>query len=85
MPEMVTVWPEAMWKTRLWLLPLTARFSAPGPETVMLLSTSSSPLVSPIVPVTANSIVSPSFASVSAWRSEPGPLSFVFVTVMMFA
>jgi hypothetical protein len=30
-------------------------------------------------------IVSPSFASASAWRSEPGPLSFPLVTVMVVA
>ena len=52
---------------------------------VMLLFTRSSPLVRPIVSVTAKVIVSPSFASASAWRSEPGPLSFVFVTVMTSA
>ena len=34
------------------------------------------------MPVTAKSIVSPSFESASAWRNEPGPLSFVLVTVM---
>jgi hypothetical protein len=50
---------------------------------LMFLFTSSSPLVSPMVPVTANVIVSPSFASASACRNEPGPLSFVFVTGMM--
>ena len=66
-------------------LRLTVSTFGPGPEMVMLLLMKSSSLVNPIVPVTANSIVSPSFASVSAWRSEPGPLSFVFVTVMMFA
>ena len=59
-PEMVTVRPEAMWNTRLWLLPFTARFSVPGPEIVTFLATSSSPLVNPIVPVTAKPITSPS-------------------------
>ena len=53
-----------------------------GPEIVMLLSTSSSPAVNPIVPVTAKLIMSPLFASASAWRNEPGPLSSVLVTVM---
>src|SRR5437660_11211935 len=48
-----------------------------------LLFTSSSPLVRVIVPVTANVIVSPSFAMVSALRSEPGPLSLVLVTTMV--
>src|SRR5205085_1896731 len=84
-PEIVTVRPEPIWKTRLVALPFTARFAAPGPEMVMLVLTSSSPLVSPIVPVTAKLMVSPSLASASAWRNEPGPLSFVFVTVMVAA
>src|SRR5712671_7216468 len=57
----------------------------PGPLMVMLLSITSSPLVKLIVPVTAKPMVAPSFASMSAWRREPGPLSFVLVTVMMFA
>ena len=57
----------------------------PGPETVTLLSTNNSPLVSPIIPVTAKVIVSPSFASASAWRSDPGPPSLVLVTVMVVA
>jgi hypothetical protein len=30
-------------------------------------------------------MVSPSFAFAIAWRSEPRPLSLVFVTVMVFA
>ncbi|PYL74257.1 MAG: hypothetical protein DMF26_11630 [Verrucomicrobia bacterium] len=38
-----------------------------------------------MVPVTAKVIVSPSFAMASAWRSEPAPLSFVLVTVMVAA
>ena len=52
---------------------------------VMLLSTSNSPLVKPIVPVMAKLIISPSLASASAWRNEPGPLSFVLVTVIVVA
>src|SRR6478736_3486280 len=81
-PDMVTVLPEATWNTRLLAFPFTARLLAPGPEMVMLLFTSSSPLVRPIVSVTAKVIVSPLLASASAWRNEPAPLSFVFVTVM---
>ena len=53
---------------------------------VTLLSTTSSPLVSAIVPVgDAKLIVSPSEAVASAWRSEPAPLSFVLVTVHVVA
>src|SRR6516162_10464360 len=51
---------------------------------VMLFPTSSWPLVSVIVCPFSDElklIVSPSTASASAWRSEPGPLSFVFMTV----
>src|SRR5580765_5833108 len=51
----------------------------------MFVSIASSPLVRLIVcPLSAGSksIVSPLLASASAWRSEPSPPSFVFVTVM---
>src|SRR5262245_2811401 len=82
-PEMVTVSPEVMWNSRLLALPFTVRFSAPGPEIVTFLATNNSPLVNPIVPVTAKPIMSPSFASASGWRSEPGPLSFVLVTIIV--
>src|SRR5438128_8559599 len=61
----------------------TARRSAPGPLMVMFLLITSSPLVRLMVPVTANAIVSPSFAIASAWRNEPGPLSLVLVTVIV--
>src|ERR1051326_3286711 len=57
----------------------------PGPLIVMFLSITSSPLVKLMVPFTPKLIVSPSFASASAWRNEPGPLSFRLVTVMMLA
>src|SRR5437762_1905667 len=63
----------------------TARRFAPGPLMVMFLLITSSPLVRPMMPVTAKVIVSPSFASASACRNEPGPPSLVLVTVMMFA
>ena len=66
-------------------LRLTVSTFGPGPEMVMLLLMKSSSLVNPIVPVTAKIIVSPSFASASAWRNEPGPLSLVLVTVMVSA
>ncbi|PYL71148.1 MAG: hypothetical protein DMF26_20010 [Verrucomicrobia bacterium] len=55
------------------------------PLMVTLLSITSSPLVKLMVPLTAKLMVSPSLASASAWRNEPGPLSFRLVTVMMFA
>src|SRR6266536_3865240 len=63
----------------------TVSVFGPGPLIVMLLSITSSPLVKPMVPVTAKVILSPSFALTSACRNEPGPLSFVLVTVMMVA
>jgi hypothetical protein len=82
---MVTVTPEFITKTPVLALPSTARLSAPGPEIVILLSTMSSPVVNVIAPVTLNVISSPSFASASASRNEPVPLSFVFVTTMFVA
>src|SRR5438067_5723456 len=67
-------------------LPSTASRSAPGPFIVTLLLTSNFPLVSVITPlIPVASIVSPSFASASAWRSEPGPLSLVLVTITVAA
>src|SRR5206468_10618992 len=53
-----------------------------------LLFTTSWPLVSVMVcPLSDESklIVSPSFASASAWRNEPAPLSFVLITVNVAA
>ena len=49
----------------------------------IILSTSNSPLVRPIVPVIENMIVYPSPASAKAWRNEPGPLSLVLVTMIV--
>src|SRR6059036_1857149 len=63
----------------------TARRFAPGPLMVIFLLITSSPLVRPMMPVTAKVIVSQSFASASACRNELGPLSFVLVTVMVSA
>ena len=81
-PSIVTVWPSITWKMRkdAFAARDTARRSAPGPLMVMFLLITSSPLVRPIAPVTANVIVSPSLAPASASRSEPGPLSLVLVT-----
>src|SRR5438874_11063761 len=76
------------WKTRkgaAFAARDTDRRFAPGPLMVMFLLIISSPLVRPMMPVTAKVIVSPSFASASACRNEPGPPSLVLVTVMMFA
>ena len=87
-PSMVTVLPGLTSNTRLCKLPSTARLFAPGPLMVTSLSTFSSPLVSVILcPLSDESklIVSPSFASTSAWRSEPGPLSLVLMTVIVAA
>src|SRR5262249_35263512 len=68
-------------KTNNAWFPSIESCSAPGPEIVMFLLIGSAPLVSVIVPVTAKLIVSPSWAIVRARRNEPGPLSFVLVTV----
>src|SRR6266404_6116190 len=50
--DIVTIWPELMWNTRLAALPSTASRSGPGPMMPTLLVTRSSPLVSKMVPVT---------------------------------
>ena len=86
-PEIVTVAPETtIRKTRLAMAPSTARRSAPGPLIGTLLSTANSPVVSVITPeMPVASIISPLFASESAWRREPGPLSLVLLTIMVLA
>lgn len=56
-----------------------------GPVMVRDLSRTNSPLVRRMVPVTLKVIASPDAASVIAWRSEPGPLSFRLVTVNVAA
>src|SRR4029077_2040381 len=66
----------------------TVSKSPPGPAMVILLLITSSPLVRLMIcPLSEESklIVSPSLASASAWRNEPGPLAFVLVTVMTSA
>ena len=87
-PEMVTSIAGVtlpMLKTRATLLPLTVSTPAPGPVMVRFLSMAISPVVSAIMPATANSIVSPAVAAAMEPRSEPKPESFVFVTVMTAA
>src|SRR5262249_35950614 len=82
-PVIVTLVPERVWKTRWALLPLTVTLPAPGPWMVRLWATSSSPLVSAIVPVRplAKLIVSP-LAEAAIWaRSEPAPLLCRLATV----
>src|SRR5882724_6485706 len=66
----------------------TARRFGPKPLMVMLLLMTSSALVTEMVcPLSegSKSIVSPSCESTSACRNDPGPLSFVLVTVMVVA
>ena len=68
------------------MLPSTASTPAPAPLIVTLLSTSNCPVVSVMTPeIPIASIVSPSFASASAWRNEPGPLSLVLLTMTVVA
>ena len=85
--EMVTAFDGAIWNTRPTWLPSTARLPSPGPKMVRLFVKESSPLVSVIVAgvVTEKVIVSPLAARAMAARSEPGPLSAVFETVMVAA
>src|SRR5438270_5834729 len=70
--------------TREALLPLTVNWPAPGPAMVRFCLMSSSPLVSVMVWPTklgAKTMVSPLWAAAMSARSEPAPLSSLFVTV----
>src|SRR5260370_42403744 len=79
-PAMVTTEPE-MLNARLAALPLTARLAGPGPRVVTLLGTSSPPLISKVVPATADaSIESPLLALARAARNVAGPRSAGLVT-----
>lgn len=82
---MLTVTPGSITNTWAVLWPLAANWAAPGPWMVRSLSMTNFPVVSVIVPVTLNKIVSPGRAVAIALRSEPGPLSFVLVTVWVAA
>ena len=90
-PLIATVWLGWMWKMRKFELCEfldTASKLGPGPLMVILSATTSSPLVRVMVcpfREESNSMVSPPGASASAWRSEPGPLSAVVVTVIVVA
>jgi hypothetical protein len=69
----VTVTPPLMSKTRLWWLPLTASWSAPGPSMSRFLVMASS-LVSVMVwprRLSSKTIWSPSWAAAMAARREP--------------
>src|SRR5207248_1069991 len=71
--------------TRVEFSPLTVSTPAPGPLMFMTPPRKSGPLVNLIVPVTPGAKLTMPKPPVSmiAWRSEPGPLSFVFVTVVV--
>ena len=90
-PEIVTAGNAmpVMRKTRETLLPLTVNIVAPGPLIMIFLrSISSSPLLRVIVAGKLgrlNVTLSPETALAMAARKLPGPLSFVFVTVMVAA
>src|SRR5438309_11260091 len=87
-PEIPALAPSLTWKTRLAWLASTARLVGPGPLMLTILFTISSPLVSVIdCPLSEESklIVSSLCASASALRKEPGPLSFLLLTVMVAA
>src|SRR5260370_24477313 len=75
---------EATSNTREALLPLTVSWPAPGPAMVRFFLMSSSPLVSVMVwksRLGAKTMVSPLWAAAMSARSEPAPLSRLFVTV----
>src|SRR5438874_10653096 len=63
------------------------RFGQPGPTTLMLFETRSSPLVNVILDPAGSEklMTSPSAAVATALRSVPGPLSALLVTVMVAA
>ncbi|PYJ29735.1 MAG: hypothetical protein DME80_02550 [Verrucomicrobia bacterium] len=88
---MTTVSAGMRWKMRkagaFCALDTASKF-APRPLIVMFLVITSSAVVSVTVcPLSAASklIMSPLFASTSACRNEPGPLSLVLMTVMVAA
>src|SRR5215471_11492714 len=66
------------------LFPSRARLVVPGPLMVRLVLISRL-LASVMVPPTLKLITSPGCAFVTASRSDPGPLSFVLVTLMLAA
>src|SRR6478672_8246302 len=87
-PEISALAPSLTWKTRLAWLASTAKLFGPGPLMLTILFTTSSPLASVIVcPLSEESklIASSLWASASACRNEPGPLSRLLVTVMVAA
>lgn len=81
-PEIVAVTPDPTTNIRFALLPLIVRLDAPGPVIVRFVLMPRV-LSSVIVPVTPKIIVSPEEALTIALRSDPGPLSFVLVTVIV--
>src|SRR5207237_441994 len=86
-PEIATVKPLPISNTLDELFPLIVRLEAPGPLIVRFLLIKSSPLVSVMVAgrVRLKLMVSPGAAAAIASRSDPGPLSAWFVTVIAAA
>ena len=87
-PEIPTLAPRVTWKTRLAWLASIAKLLGRGPLMLKILFTTSSPLASVIVcPSSEGSklITSSLWASASACRNEPGPLSRLLVTVIVAA
>src|SRR4051794_41199955 len=84
-PLNAAVVPVPTKKMRVLLFPLIVRLAIPGPliSTLLLMRMR---LARVIVPLTAKPMfdcVAQPDASATAWRSDPGPESLVFVTVML--
>src|SRR5258708_4161291 len=82
-PDMVTL-PAVIEKTCTALFPLIARLEAPGPLIVrfeLIVSVLASVIVAGEARLKL--MVSPGAAVVIAFRSDPAPLSLLFVTVMV--
>ncbi|MCW5556208.1 MAG: hypothetical protein KIS67_29170 [Verrucomicrobiae bacterium] len=83
-PAIVTA-PPATTKTRSAWLPLILSFWGLGPAMVRSWKITNAPPVSVMVPLRANVMVSPGWASAMACRNEPGPLSLSVVTTRVSA
>ena len=87
-PLKLAVTPPSTWNTRLAPPPLTVSLLAPSPSIVTFTPIVSGPEFSVIVSplrLLAKLIVSPLEAVVMAARSEPGPLSWLFMTVTVLS
>jgi hypothetical protein len=86
--DMLLVVPEAKAKMRTLLFPLIASTLVPGPTMLTLAAISGSAVAKTIRPgIVGRTMVPPpaAFASMIAWRKDPGPESSKFVTANVAA